>query len=203
MIYLKKNKMSLPRKLVYVLLFTTGVFAFSTVTAQGNEPAFQKGSKSLGIAVGTGIEYGYYGDYSTLPTVALIYDQGIVNNVGPGTIGVGGIAAVKTAYYNYNSGSYKARWNNYFLGIRGTYHLTLLKDKNNKFDPYAGITAGIRILEYSDNYYVNNNPHSYSKVNSLIGAFVGARYNFSPSFGAFVELGHDISNARIGAAVNF
>jgi hypothetical protein len=163
---------------------------------------FVKGSKSLGVSAGAGIEYGYYGDYNTLPALAITYDQGIINNVGPGTIGVGGIAAVKTAWYNYKSTGNRARWNNYFIGVRGTYHLTLLKDKNNKFDPYAGVTAGVRVMDYKDDAY-ETNPHDYNKVNSVVGAFIGAKYNFVPSFGAFAEVGYDISYARIGIAANF
>ena len=111
----------------------------------GKEAAFVKGSKTLGLSVGFGLGYSYYGDVVSLPAIGLMYDQGIVNNVGPGTIGVGGILAIKAAHYNYNTGGYKATWTNYIIGVRGTYHLTILKNKNNKFDPYAGVTLGVRI----------------------------------------------------------
>lgn len=181
----------------------TGLF-FNPLMAQNNggEPPFVRGSKSLGVSLGAGIEHGYYGDYKTLPALAITYDQGIIDNVGPGTIGIGGIAAVKNAYYNYKSTGNRARWNNYFVGVRATYHLTLLAEKNNRFDPYAGVTAGVRVMDYTDDANLPNRP-DYSKVNSVVGAFVGAKYNFARSFGAFAEVGYDISYGRIGIAANF
>jgi hypothetical protein len=198
---MKTNQLINNGRLFAFLLLFCGIS--SAATAQnGGDPPFVKGSKSLGLSVGAGIEYDYYGDYHALPAIALTYDQGIINNVGPGTIGIGGIAAVKTAYYNYKSGGHRARWNNYFVGVRGTYHLTLLAGRNNKFDPYAGVTAGVRVLDYKDDSFVNN-PHDYRNVDPVVGAFVGAKYNFARSFGAFAEVGYDISYGRVGIAVNF
>ncbi len=163
-----------------------------------NEAPFVKGSKSIGLSAGFGIAYDYTSGYSGLPAFALTYDQGFFEEVGPGTIGIGVIAAIKTAHYSYSNGT-KATWNNYFIGLRGTYHLTLLADKNNKFDPYAGVTVGARIYKYSDKYY----SYTADKVYPTIGAFVGAKYNFAKNFGAFAELGYDISFARIGICFNF
>jgi len=188
------------RLLAFLFLFS-GISIAATAQKGGDAP-FVKGSKSLGLSVGAGIDYDYYGDYNALPAIALTYDQGIINNAGPGTIGVGGIVAVKSAYYNYKSGGYRARWNNYFVGVRGTYHLTLLASRNNKFDPYAGVTAGVRVLDYKDDAFVNN-PRDYNNVEAILGGFVGARYNFARSFGAFAEVGYDISYGRVGIAVNF
>jgi len=166
--------------------------------------AFHKGSKTLGLCVGFGVDYDYYGSVTNVPAIALIYDQGIIDrHVGPGTIGIGGMIAYKTAYYKYDG--YKASWNNYVIGIRGTYHLTMLKDKNNKFDPYAGIVLGIRIDRYHDSYYdtYGSDPYNYNSAYPVVGAFIGAKYNFTPHFGAFAELGYDISFFRIGLNGNF
>ncbi|MES1223214.1 MAG: hypothetical protein ABUT20_47410, partial [Bacteroidota bacterium] len=81
-----------------------------------------------------------------------------------------------------------------------TYHLTVLKDKNNKFDPYAGVTLGARIYQYKNSY---GSSYTDNSVYPTFGAFVGAKYNFAKSFGAFAELGYDISFARIGVCFNF
>jgi len=174
-------------------------FAFSawSQSSASNAP-FVKGSKTLGLSAGFGIGYNYISGYSGLPAFALTYDQGFFENIGPGNIGIGGIIAIKTAHYKYSGGS-KATWNNYFVGVRGTYHLTILADRNNKFDPYAGITVGARIYRYNDNYshYTDNS------VYPVAGAFVGAKYNFASIFGAFAELGYDISFARAGICFNF
>ena len=173
-------------------------------SGSGKEAAFVKGSKTLGFALGLGVDYGYYTGASSLPAFGIVYDQGIINNVGPGTIGVGGILAIKTAHYK--AYGYDDRWANYIIGVRGTYHLTLLKDKNNKFDPYAGVTLGVRVYHYreDDNIY-SYYPDHYSGGSAypVVGAFVGAKYNFSKHFGAFTELGYDISFFRIGINANF
>jgi hypothetical protein len=173
--------------------------------SQDNEPAFKKGSKTIGFAAGFGVEYGYYSGYRTLPAFTVIYDQGFFEDVGPGTIGIGGMVGVKTAHFNYATGGYKSKWNNYIIGVRGTYHLTILKDKNNSFDPYAGIMLGIRIYRYKDTYYdsFGNNPYSYRNLYFVQGAFIGAKYNFTNNFGVFAEAGYDISLARVGLNINF
>ena len=188
-----------------VLIFTATISnAQKTKFNSGSaKPAFEKGSKTLGIFIGAGVEYGYYGNYSQLPAIGIIYDHGIINNVGPGTIGIGGVIGFKSAWYKYSGGE-RATWTNYFIGARGTYHLTILKDKNNKFDPYAGVTAGFRIYDYNDSYYGGRaNPYGYNSVYPVFGFFVGAKYNFSKNFGAFAELGYDISFFRIGLNANF
>ena len=186
-------------KYVVLLLCSLQTLALSAVSqSSGTGAPFVKGSKSLGLSAGFGIGYNYISGYSGLPVLALTYDQGFFENAGPGNIGIGAIVALKTAHYNY-SGGHRAVWKNYFVGIRGTYHLTILADKNNKFDPYAGVTLGVRIYRYDDTYssYAN---HSLYPV---AGAFVGAKYNFARNIGAFAELGYDISFARIGISLNF
>ncbi len=197
-----------------VLLFCT-VIASLQLTAgplknkkdSGVKPAFDKGSKTLGIFMGIGrnYDYSYYSDIDQIPAFGLIYDQGIVGNAGPGTVGIGGMLAYKGASYKYANGKYKATWSNYILAVRGTYHLTILKDKNNKFDPYAGVMFGLRINSYRDTYYNNlgYNPYSYGSVTPVSGFFVGAKYNFAKNIGAFTELGYDISFFRIGLNFNF
>jgi hypothetical protein len=95
-------------------------------------------------------------------------------------------------------GGTKASWNDFIIGVRGTYHLTLLKDMNNQFDTYAGVMFGFRVENFKDNYY----QQSSSSVNPAAGIFVGAKYNFAEHFGVFAELGYDISVARIGINVN-
>ncbi len=181
-----------------LILFCLVTGSALSAAAQGGEPPFVKGSKSLGLSVGFGVGYDYISGYSGLPAIAVTYDQGFFEKIGPGTIGIGAMVGLKTAHYNYGDGS-KATWNNYFIGLRGTYHLTVLADKNNKFDPYAGITLGVRIYQYKDSYIDYTNHTLYP----VTGAFVGVKYNFVKNFGAFAELGYDVSFARIGASLNF
>ncbi|MEO8772324.1 MAG: hypothetical protein ABI402_19655 [Ferruginibacter sp.] len=188
------------------LLMAIVIFAFSmSANAQKeNEAAFKKGSKTVGFSVGVGYNYNYYGNYNTLPAFAINYDQGFFDEVGPGNIGIGGIVGLKSAHYNY-AHNYKATWTNYIIGARATYHLTVLKNKNNKFDPYAGILVGVRITKYKDSYYssIGYNPYNYNSVYFEKGIFIGAKYNFSKMIGVFAEVGYDISLVRGGLNVNF
>ncbi|MFZ4753451.1 MAG: hypothetical protein ACOYLG_08920 [Chitinophagaceae bacterium] len=200
---------------VLLILWVCVSFASIQLTAgplknkkdSGVKPAFDKGSKTLGIFMGIGrnYDYGFYSNIDQIPAFGLIYDHGIVGNAGPGTVGIGGMLAYKGASYKYANGKYRANWSNYILAVRGTYHLTILKDKNNKFDPYAGVMFGLRINRYEDTYYnqLGYNPYNYGNVNPISGFFVGAKYNFAKRIGAFTELGYDISFFRIGLNFNF
>lgn len=170
---------------------------------KGRKPAFGKKSATVGISAGFGVDYDYKRDARPLPALAVYYDRGLIGNVGPGTIGIGGMAGVKMATYDYSGGRYKASWADYIVAFRATYHLTILKDKNNKFDPYAGITIGGRFSEYRDDFNAGYAPAVYrTGVHPVLGAFIGAKYNFSNKVGVFTELGYDISLVRFGLCFN-
>lgn len=181
-------------------------------TVHASDPAFDKGSNIIGLALGVGVNYGYYGtgytNRSVSPTLILTYDHGFFPEIGPGTIGIGGVIAYKSSSYKsyYKADLKKYRNSSTIIGVRGTYHLTILKDKNNKFDPYAGVTFGIRINSdnyYDDYYSTYGYYYSYNRTNPVAGVFVGAHYNFVPAFGAFAEVGYDISFLRAGINFNF
>ncbi len=185
------------------------VMLLLSVSSFAAEPAFDKGSNVIGLGLGFGVDYGhYYGTYtssSVAPTFAIMYDHGFFPEVGPGTIGIGGIFAIKSSSQKINGDKYG--YSSYIVGVRGTYHLTLLKDKNNKFDPYGGVTFGLRFN--SDEYYkyyhdtYGTEYYSYRNVNPIAGLFVGAHYNFVPNFGVFAEIGYDITFLRLGVNFNF
>ena len=171
---------------------------------------FHKGSKTFGIGLGAGVGYGYYGSISGLPAIFAIYDHGLIDkNVGPGSIGIGGVLAYKRATYRYGYGGYKATWSNLIVGVRGTWHLNILSKKNIKFDPYGGLMLGIRYESYRDTYYSSNpyyyDPYddNYNDIYLTGGVFIGAKYNFKPNIGAFAEVGYDITYCRVGVNFNF
>jgi hypothetical protein len=167
----------------------------------GARPAFQKGDNTIGFALGVGSIYSYRSGSEHLPAFAINYDHGLINNVGPGTIGIGGVMAFQRSSYRSGNG-FRSTWTNFIIGFRGTYHLTILKDVNNRFDPYAGLTLGIRTESFDDN---SNGAlgGDYGDADAIIAPFIGAKYNFTPKFGAFSELGFDYSFFRIGLHVNF
>jgi hypothetical protein len=185
-------------------------FLLSATTFSQNAPAFDKGDNTIGISVGIGgnwhssvYGYGYNYSYVDLPAFALTYDHGFFGDVGPGTIGIGGLLGYKYSFLS-NYGGYDASWSDFVIGARGTYHLTILKDKNNHFDPYAGVLLGVRIHTYRNTYYDEfDNSYDAGGVLPATGVFVGAKYNFTKAFGAFAEVGYDISIIRIGLNFNF
>ena len=190
-------------RIIIGALFITALLATLTLHAQDKHVgAFVQGSKTLGFSIGFGVDYGYrvHGErYTSFPAFAVSYDQGIVGNVGPGTIGLGGIFGIKSAFYEKDG--FRYTWNNYIIGVRPTYHLTILSDKNSKFDPYAGVLLGVRSLRYRDD---ENGPDPYrDRTYAAVGAFIGAKYNFTRGFGLFTEFGYDISLLRFGLNFNF
>ncbi|MBS1645596.1 MAG: outer membrane beta-barrel protein [Bacteroidetes bacterium] len=193
------KKISL-RMAAFLLL---SVVAWNSSAKGGNAPAFDKGDRTIGVFLGAGLDYDYaYGhfedaDRTFMPTIGVYYDQGIFSNVGPGTIGIGGLIAYKADHRKYAGNTYD--YNTLLVAARATYHLALLKDKNNKFDPYGGVTVGIRSSHFKDSY----DSHTHSSVDPIAGLFVGAKYNFQPGFGAFAEVGYDISLVRLGLNINF
>ena len=56
---------------------------------------------------------------------------------------------------------------NTIVAVRGTYHLTILAEKNNKFDPYAGVVLGLRFNSYKDtydDYFYNTYGYHYEHI---------------------------------------
>ena len=168
--------------------------------SKDNSPAFDIGDKTIGISIGFGNDYNYNYYYGYVPVVlpafGLTYDQGIIE-AGPGIVGIGGILDAQFAHYGLYGSTLS--YTNYVIGARGTWHLTLLKDKNNKFDPYGGVMVGLRFFSARNGY---NNINT-SSVSPAAGLFVGAKYNFAEHVGAFAEVGFDVSLLRIGLNFNF
>jgi hypothetical protein len=164
---------------------------------------FEIGSKNLNLGIGFGgyLSYSSAGDFSSSPTLFAAYDQGIIDNIGPGTIGIGGFAAFKTANYNYDYfGGYRdtGRWTNFVVGARGTYHYPLDVDK---LDVYGVFNLGLVLesFKYTSTYpgivasnYDYNDSFLYYAVNA------GATYQVSPKFGVFAEVGYDIAWLKAG-----
>ncbi len=168
----------------------------------GKKAPFDKSSKTVGVFAGAGVGYSYTYYYGYAPSFApsfgVLYDQGLLK-AGPGTVGIGGIIAANLSHVSYVGGG--ATYDNFIIGVRGTWHLSILKEKNNKFDPYGGVMAGVRIssYDYTDAYTRHIKTHG---VKPAQGVFVGAKYNFSRHFGAFAEVGFDAALFKIGLNFN-
>src|SRR5215212_10050448 len=112
---MKKSSLKNTAVLFTALLLTSFTFA-------QNSPAFDKGDNTIGISIGVGGNrhynvYGYGHNYSyvDLPAFALIFDHGTFGDVGPGTIGIGGLIGYKYSFVK-NYGDYDASWSYYIKG---------------------------------------------------------------------------------------
>ncbi|QMU27771.1 outer membrane beta-barrel protein [Adhaeribacter radiodurans] len=110
------------------------------------------------------------------------------------------------ARYGYRYSGYKWNYNFLYFGARGSYHLgELLKDldiDDSKFDPYAGISLGIRTSWYNDNTDYDNFKSPYNG-GIFLGVHVGSRYMFSEKLGGFAEVGYGVSALRLGVTAKF
>lgn len=192
-------------------LFTIALLAVTLLTA-GNTAkaqAFDVGTKHFNIGIGLGGYYSYAyvsgSNYSHLPTIFLSYDQGLIADVGPGIIGIGGFLGYSSAHadYDYVGYSWSYDWTNFVIGARGTYHYPL---DNEKLDVYGGLSLGLWAQTYK---YTDTDPYwngaldvSDTYMNLYYALSVGAKYMFSPKLGAFAELGYDIAYLKLGLTLN-
>lgn len=177
------------KKNIFTLLL---VFMCFAQLSQAQDKAFDKGA--LDINAGIGLLPTFYGSYATskgLP-LNLAVDYGVHQNISVG--GYLGYASAKYQYSNFWSWKYTYT----IIGIRGAYHFAI---KDPKIDLYAGLMLGYNIARYKDTSTGNTfgTSNSYAAGGGVTySAFGGARYRFTPKFGAFAELGYGISLVQLG-----
>ncbi|GAB3953638.1 hypothetical protein GCM10028805_37750 [Spirosoma harenae] len=146
------------------------------------------------VSVGIGLA-SYYG-YGT--PIGASYEAGIDKDFSVG------------AQIDYNAGNYgDYYYNNYqwrytstYIGVRGSYHVNRILNLNTqKVDLYAGAGLGYRSFRWNDSRY----GYGYDYSSGLfVNYFLGGKYYFTPTVGAFLELGYSgLSPSRIGLAVKF
>ncbi|MBS1587605.1 MAG: hypothetical protein JSS82_18880 [Bacteroidetes bacterium] len=183
---------------IYLFLLFPFFISFSSVAQTNSNNAsdavFHKGTMLLGLAAGVSID-NFANAMRPHLIPELVYDQGFFDNVGIGNIGIGGVASCKFMRQPHDwPGGYKQYQNNFYLGVRGTYHFTQLKVSDAKFDPYAGVMLGVKISHYGDTWF----KYTRNNVTAAKGIFVGVRYVLDDRFSAFSELGYNISFISIG-----
>lgn len=143
---------------------------------------FSKGDNLLNV--GLGLSSYYYGN-----PIGISFEKGIEKDISVG------VQLDYDANRNYGySGGYRA----YYLGARGSIHLTrLLKIRVEELDLYAGLGLGFRNFRWRDSYYG-------SSSGLFFNYFIGGKYYFTNKLGGFAELGYTgLSSVRIGLAVKF
>lgn len=173
-------------------IFTLAVLLFSFTT--GAFAQYKKGDilVNAGISFGViGYSWGAYGSSSGFPplTVNAEYSLNEMFSVGP-----------YLGYYSrtYKHGNdYKDKFTAFSFGARGTFHASgFLNEHFNwnineeKLDLYGSVMLGYEVYTWSfDEKYVGNNYYSSGASSLDFAPVIGARYNFTPAFGAFAELG--------------
>ena len=122
--------------------------------------------------------------------------------LGPGILGIGAFVGYQGAAYDLGGGD-KWKYTDLMLTLRGAFHYPVLPN----FDAYGGLSLGLRHLGTS---FSGPSGTSYNSIGSeasineaALNLFVGGRYFFTPSIGAFAELGYDQTYLKAGLAVKF
>ena len=188
-------------RLIYSILAVGLLFSTTAVSAQ----AFSVGTKHLSLGVGFGgyFSYAYFGDFSSTPTIFIAYDQGIIDELGPGNLGVGGFLAYKSSKYDYSYVNYSqtGTWTDFVIGARGTYHWPL---DNEKIDLYGALSLGLAFQSYkfeSDDPFYDNYDYDANSSFLYYSFSVGGKYMFSEKLGVFAELGYDIAYLKAGVTL--
>ena len=180
-----------------IFLFTIiGIFSMYSSNDLNAQSAMVKEKSVVSLGVGFG---GYGNSYTTGNTPAVIakYEQGIINDLGPGNLSVGGILAFQKGDFDFVSS--RTGYTYFTLGGRASYHPHFVK--SDKMDFYAGLGLGY----YSVSASTNTEFGAYGVTASAVAlnAHIGFRYDINTQWGAWAELGSEISVLALGASYNF
>jgi len=173
---------------VCAIVLLAALVAFpSSALAQDN--AWHQKDMVISAGIGIGLA-GLYGT-SSLPPIYVGFETGIAEKITlGGNIGYAGSSE------DFLDGSWKYSY--IPIEVRGAYHFL---DHNPKIDAYGGIGIGYVIVSNSVTYtnpLIQQFSFSASGSYTFFDIFAGARYYFSPKFGAHVEVGYGLGFARIG-----
>ena len=187
-----------------------GVKQVQTVLNTMYEPqstsTFHPGDAALNVGIGLfGANHGYdvFGSVKQSPAWSASYERGLTDSFGPGTLSVGGLLGYKHYYYSFPNTEYKASWTDIILMARGTYHYNLTDDP--QIDTYAGLTVGVRLNSYSNNYVGSTPRETYNDegLHLATGIFLGGRYFVTDKLGVFAEAGYDMTYLKFGVTAKF
>ncbi|GAB2824856.1 hypothetical protein [Ferruginibacter profundus] len=177
-------------KRFFVAAALLGCTVFNASAQAGK--AFSKGDKLVNAGLGLN---SYYSNG---------FPAGVSLEVGVSDlVSVGGNVDYLAANYNYSPG-YKYKYTALYFGARASYHFNeILQLNNEKVDLYGGVTLGFRNFSFRDDFSNNGLGNEYSS-GLFLGGYLGGRYYFGKSIGAFAELGAiGATNARVGITCKF
>ena len=180
------------KNLIYSLIAAC-FFMLNTADAQ---TPMVKGNNLVMAGLGIG-GYGRSVSSTVSPTFMATFQRGIVNDLGPGNLSVGGTIAVKTG--TYDGFSTDVRWNYFAFAGRASYHPHFVKSE--KFDLFGGLGLGY----YSANAKVEGfGDVGIASASAIAITFhLGARYAINEKFGVWAELGTELSLLSGGVSYSF
>ncbi len=182
------KKIKLHQFALFILAFALPLFASAqSKTGSGPVSPVQVGSLTLNIGVGVGSHYrdDYYN--SGFGTKAAL-EWGLWQ-AGPGVITLGPEVGGSFSSGGYHE-DYKSRTT--IVAARSAWHYGW---EIKGLDTYGGFSTGLGFHHYE---YTSDRHYDKSEVIPVFGAFVGASYFVSPTFGFNAEAGYDITNFQVG-----
>jgi hypothetical protein len=176
------------------LFITLGIALFFSLSQFDASAQLMKKGQLL---IDAGLGFGYVNASTAYNGAGL--PIGITGNVEYAIfdeISIGGYLAFTHGnydYYYYNNGNVyrKGGYNAFDIGARGSFHFgKLMRLSEKRFDPYAGALLG-----FSNR---SGNQGNYDDTWVRPGIFAGARWFFSPGFGAYAEVGYAVHPLTIG-----
>ena len=169
---------------------------------------FKVKSNVIGLGIGFGSTIGNYSSVNQMPGIHALYERGVWNVRGVDVISLGGYLGYKGFKDDVNYGfgyQYSQKWNYTIVGFRSCYHYNGFT-KLPKLDVYGGAMLSYNLLKYTyeDNDPSPNNFYDKDFNSSVTGSiFVGGRYFFTESFGAYSELGFGANTITAGLCFKF
>lgn len=178
------------RKIVFILC----IVAAMTTAAQAQP--FQKGTNIIQAGIGLGSNLGGLG--TGRPAISVAYEKGVWDVGGPGVVSLGGY--VGNTGYKYSTTGYSQSWNYTVVGFRSAYHYNGFENAPN-LDVYGGAMLSYNVVSYKTTGSVTGSNAYGSGLG--FSFYLGGRWFFSETFGAFAELGYGVSTLNLGLAYKF
>lgn len=178
----------------FIKLFVIFFLSFLSIDAIKAQTSFSTDSHVLHGGLGLrsyGGNFGLNTSVNSFPILSVTYDQGIIDNLGIGNLGVGGGIGMKF----YSANGLNANWTRIFLGARGTYHFDFVNSES--FDFYVGGMAGFYFETTNNKDVYNTNSRSFG------GPIAGINYWITPTVGIYGEAGFGFGFLNGGVSYRF
>lgn len=187
-----------PKQVTFMRKILLCAFSFFVLFASNlkAQESFGQGTFALNLGVGISAWSWAYNGAGFSPAWSLSGDYGIKEDLGPGTLGVGGLIGFHSA--GYKDDDYKYRWTNITFGPQVTYHPYFAQTE--KLDAYVALGLLARMYSYNTNI---DGIDGISNFTVWPAFRVGARYYFAEKIGVFGEVGYGASYLTAGLAIKF